>query len=206
MASQVKPQADTAPDWHDRRLPMADTPELRASLADANIQTQLMVYVHLTHDASMLDVFQNYIKPPYSYPATEIPEEYQQELREKLLHVLTTPGAAKDEDPSDALMQRMMSVGLGEPVEDEFVPLVFEQMGFKQPVPRNELPGRKAPPAEFKVLVIGAGLTGLAASIKLSEAGYDHVVIEKNPEVGGTWYNNRYPGVGVDTPSHFYSY
>ncbi|KAH2824793.1 hypothetical protein KXV85_000332, partial [Aspergillus fumigatus] len=61
-------------------------------------------------------------------------------------------------------------------------------------------------PAGFKVLVIGAGLTGMAASTKLTEAGYGHIVIEKNPEVGGTWYENRYPGVGVDTPSHFYSF
>jgi 4-hydroxyacetophenone monooxygenase len=46
----------------------------------------------------------------------------------------------------------------------------------------------------------------MAAATKLREAGYDFVVIEKNPEVGGTWYENRYPGVGVDTPSHFYSF
>ncbi|WP_240344984.1 NAD(P)/FAD-dependent oxidoreductase [Novosphingobium sp. THN1] len=62
------------------------------------------------------------------------------------------------------------------------------------------------PKAGFKVLVIGAGMTGMAAATKLREAGYDFVVIEKNPEVGGTWYENRYPGVGVDTPSHFYSF
>jgi 4-hydroxyacetophenone monooxygenase len=56
------------------------------------------------------------------------------------------------------------------------------------------------------VLVIGAGLTGILAGIELQRAGYDHVIIEKNEEVGGTWWKNRYPGVGVDTPSHFYSY
>lgn len=54
--------------------------------------------------------------------------------------------------------------------------------------------------------MIGAGMTGMAAATKLAEAGYDYVVVEKNPEVGGTWYENRYPGVGVDTPSHFYSF
>ena len=193
-------------DADNRTLPMADTPELRTALDEANVQTLLMVYVHLTHDDAMLSAFANYIKPPYAMPGTDIPAEYQHELREKLRHVLTTPGAARDEDPPMALMQRMMSVGVGEPVDDEFLPLLMDQMGLKLPAPRSALADRTAPPADFKVLVIGAGLTGLAASIKLTEAGYDHVVIEKNPDVGGTWYENRYPGVGVDTPSHFYSY
>jgi 4-hydroxyacetophenone monooxygenase len=208
MATQTiaDPAREETLDWQHRHLPMADTEALQEALADANVQTLLMVYVHLTHDETMLDVFQNYIKPPYSMPGTVIPQEYQEELREKLHHVLTTPGAAREKEPSRALMQRMMSVGVGEPVADEFLPLLMDQIGFEQPTPRKEIAGRPPVPADFKVLVIGAGLTGMAAAIKLEEAGYDHVVIEKNPEVGGTWYENRYPGVGVDTPSHFYSY
>jgi len=202
----IRADAAAAADWENRTLPMEDTPELRQALAEANLPTLLMVYVHLTHDEGMLDTFSHYIRPPYATPATEIPDEYAEDLRAKLLHVLTTPGAARDEDPSDTLMQRMMSVGVGEPVADEFLPLLFDQIGFKRPLPRKEMPGRVAPQPDFKVLVIGAGLTGLVAAIKLEEAGYDHVVIEKNPDVGGTWYENRYPGVGVDTPSHFYSY
>jgi len=193
-------------DWQNRQLPMMDTPELRAALGEANIHTLLMVYVHLTHDEAMLGEFSNYIRPPFAVPGTDIPEEYAQDLRAKLLHVLTTPGAAKDSDPSDALMQRMMSVGVGETVADEFLPLLWDQIGFRLPKPRRDLPGRIPPQPGFKVLVIGAGMTGLAASIKLEEAGYDHIVIEKNAEVGGTWWENRYPGVGVDTPSHFYSF
>ncbi|WP_380879283.1 monooxygenase [Sphingomonas sp. DBB INV C78] len=190
----------------DRLLPLADTAELRAALREANVPTLLMSYVHLTHDAAMLDIFQNYIRPPYSMPPTEIPQECVEDLRARLLDVLTTAGKAKADAPSDELMHRMMSVGVGEPVADEFVPLLYDQIGLKLPVPRNQQPGRKSPPPDFKVLVIGAGLTGLCAGIKLAEAGFDYVTIEKNPEVGGTWYENRYPGVGVDTPSHFYSY
>jgi 4-hydroxyacetophenone monooxygenase len=103
-------------------------------------------------------------------------------------------------------MQKMMTIGVGEPVEDEFLPLLLDQMGLGLPKPRRENLARTMPPAGFKVLVIGAGLSGLAAGIKLGEAGYDYVIIEKNPDVGGTWYENTYPGVGVDTPSHFYSF
>ncbi len=49
-------------------------------------------------------------------------------------------------------------------------------------------------------------MAGLCAAIRLQGAGIPYVVIEKNAEVGGTWYENRYPGAGVDTPNHIYSY
>lgn len=190
----------------DRSLPMADGPELRAALRAANLQTLLMVYVHLTHDEAMLETFKVHIHPPYSNPDYVIPPDCIDDLHEKLVHVLTTPGAAKSEDPPVALMQKMMSSGVGEPVEDEFIPMVIEQGGFKRSPTRKEQPGRTPPPPGFRVLVIGAGLTGILAGIELERAGYEHVIIDKNEEVGGTWWKNRYPGVGVDTPSHFYSY
>ena len=56
-------------------------------------------------------------------------------------------------------------------------------------------------------LVIGAGFAGLAAAIKLDEAGEtDFVVIEKDSDVGGTWHINTYPGAECDVPSQLYSY
>ena len=189
-----------------RSLPMADTPELREALKAANLQTLLMVYVHLTHDEAMLETFKAHIHPPFTNMNYEIPKDCIDDLHDMLIKVLTTPGAAKSEDPPVELMQKMMSVGVGEPVTNEFVPMVLNQSGFKRHPARIEMQGRTPPPPGFKVLVIGAGLTGILAGIELDRAGYEHVIIEKNEEVGGTWWKNRYPGVGVDTPSHFYSY
>ena len=203
MNKHITPQMLPA---DNRSLPMANSPELREALKAANLQTLLMVYVHLTHDESMLETFKAHIHPPYTNPDYQIPQECIDDLHEKLIHVLTTPGAAKSEDPPLALVQKMMSTGVGEPVEDEFVPMVIEQGGFQRSPARKDNPKRTPPPPGFKVLVIGAGLTGILAGIELERAGYDHVIIEKNEEVGGTWWKNRYPGVGVDTPSHFYSY
>ena len=54
--------------------------------------------------------------------------------------------------------------------------------------------------------VIGAGMAGILAAIKLREAGFDDVVVyEKADRVGGTWRENTYPGLSCDVPSHFYS-
>ncbi len=56
-------------------------------------------------------------------------------------------------------------------------------------------------------LVIGSGFAGLAAAIKLDEDGErDLVVIEKGPDVGGTWRDNTYPGAACDVPSQLYSF
>ena len=59
---------------------------------------------------------------------------------------------------------------------------------------------------EFSVVVIGAGGGGLGAAVYLERAGVPYVVIEKNTGVGGTWFENRYPGARVDTPSRAYTH
>ncbi|MDJ0395257.1 NAD(P)/FAD-dependent oxidoreductase [Rhodococcus sp. G-MC3] len=65
------------------------------------------------------------------------------------------------------------------------------------------------PPSDdtVKVLVVGAGLSGIAAAAKLRAAGItDFVVLEKASRVGGVWRENTYPGCGVDIPSPVYSF
>lgn len=60
---------------------------------------------------------------------------------------------------------------------------------------------------DTKILIIGAGFTGLGTAIKLLKAGKDDfVVIERRADVGGVWYDNDYPGIACDVPSHFYSF
>lgn len=189
-----------------RQLPIQDRPGLRTALEDADVATLLMVYVHLSGDEATLEHFAPHLGSPFVPEPRSVPPQLAQELRASLFELLTSDRPPAVPPPSAGLMQRMMSVGVGEPVADEFVPMLLEQGGFEQPAPRKARDGRIAPPAGFKVLVIGAGLAGIAASIKLEEAGYEHIVVEKNGDVGGAWYENRYPGVGVDTPSHFYSY
>ena len=59
---------------------------------------------------------------------------------------------------------------------------------------------------DFTVTVIGAGMGGLNAALQLRQAGFPFTVIEKNAGVGGTWWENRYPGARVDTPSRSYTH
>ncbi len=58
-----------------------------------------------------------------------------------------------------------------------------------------------------RIAIIGAGMSGIAAVVKLQRAGYsDLTVYEKTDKVGGTWRENTYPGLSCDVPSRWYSF
>ncbi len=60
---------------------------------------------------------------------------------------------------------------------------------------------------DLRIVVIGAGMAGILAAIKLREAGYTNFVIyEKADRLGGTWRENTYPGIACDVPAHLYTY
>jgi cation diffusion facilitator CzcD-associated flavoprotein CzcO len=60
---------------------------------------------------------------------------------------------------------------------------------------------------DLRVVVIGAGMAGILAGIKLREAGFaDFSIYEKADRIGGTWRENTYPGLTCDVPSHHYTY
>ncbi|WDF74343.1 flavin-containing monooxygenase [Novosphingobium sp. KACC 22771] len=179
---------------------------LKGALKDANIPTLLMVYTTYSHDRAYLDRFAPHLRGIYTAEGpSDVPEDLADDLREKLFALLTSPTPPVEKPIEADLLRHMMGVSVGEEVPEDQVPVLYDQMGFERAVPRKDIPGRKDP-AGFKVLVIGGGMTGIAAGVKLAEAGYDYTIIEKNPQLGGTWLENRYPGVGLDTPSHFYSY
>src|SRR5262245_30197161 len=55
--------------------------------------------------------------------------------------------------------------------------------------------------------VIGAGFGGIAAGVTLRRAGFTtFTIFEKSRRVGGTWWDNQYPGCEVDVASHLYSF
>ena len=59
----------------------------------------------------------------------------------------------------------------------------------------------------LRTIIIGAGMAGLLAAIRLKERGeHNFTIYEKGASVGGTWRENSYPGLACDTPAHSYSY
>lgn len=176
-----------------------DADKLREGVNATDPVLLLATLVQLTGDTSLLDEFKPFIRKVKEQKPGDIPADKVEKLRARAIELLRKGIEAKSADPK--LLRHAIDVAMGEPVPDDYVPMLIEVAGLA--------PKREAPPlnrTDFKVLVIGAGPSGVAAAVYLQKAGIPFVMIEKSSEPGGSWNDNRYPGCGVDTASHFYSY
>jgi 4-hydroxyacetophenone monooxygenase len=107
--------------------------------------------------------------------------------------------------PADR-MRRSLSLSAGQPIPERDLRMWLEEFALDPWVRSLSWSERPEPKQleRFRVLVIGAGMSGLNAAVQLKRAGISYTLIEKNSEVGGTWFENRYPGARVDTPSRGY--
>ena len=60
--------------------------------------------------------------------------------------------------------------------------------------------------SHYEVIVIGAGVAGIYQIKRLADLGVDATVLEGAPDLGGTWYWNRYPGARFNSESYTYGY
>lgn len=202
--------------------------DLDTAIAAADPGALLMAMVHASGDLSLIDEFEERLDTAQRALATDgsasqthygahsganavlpgqFPAEVADEVRTRAKAILKVDleVALNIPDVLDASMfRRMAALCTASVVDDEFVPLLLEQSGFQ--TSQRCVPVTKAPPADFDVIVIGAGMVGLNAAIKLEEAGFRYTVFEAAEGIGGTWWHNTYPGAAVDTPSHYYSY
>ncbi|HCS29680.1 MAG TPA: 4-hydroxyacetophenone monooxygenase [Spongiibacteraceae bacterium] len=187
-----------------------DNAAIEAALTDASIPTLMLSMIHMSGDAALLDggirplgVYLNEVQGYMS-------EEDKAGIRAQALDVITRYRdngcqAVPIKDPET--IRRMMSFLVAEEVPMDYVPMMLEEMeldGDARQLDWGDIPADKR--ADFHVTVIGGGMSGVLAAIRLKEAGINFTVIEKNAGVGGTWYENRYPGCRVDVGNHFYCY
>ena len=205
--------SEVLPEYRDEPFAaiLEDEGKLDARLADLDTVPLLLVHAHLSGEHAMLERFAPHIRGAWSFEESA-PEELKAELRAKLIATLKDyrdAGRPLPPAPPPDLLQKMCDTAVGGRVPPEYMPMVLEELNFDR-TDAKTVRWRVEPEAgvlaNFTVLVIGAGYSGLAMAAKLKDAGIAFVVIEKNPDVGGTWFENTYPGVAVDTPNHFYSY
>ena len=183
--------------------------DLTSAIAEGDIRVLLMVLVHMTGDLRWLE-------PPYKPrrdvrlipdPQAGVPKQIQDEIRAAVLKLFANgepkPAIA---DPGNELMLKMMRACLGEDVAPEYAPLMREEMGFVARDVRWAKPPASEQLLQQHVLIVGAGVCAIALGTALGRLGIPYTIVEKNDELGGTWYVNRYPGCGVDTPNHSYSF
>jgi len=183
-------------------------PRLRDALEEANLPALLGVLRQLTGD-------ERWLRPPYApAPANGpgdhdhggLPEEIQAEIRDAahdLVIGLREGRVEPAEPPTAEEVAHILTVTLGTRVPPSAGPLLAEELGLQSrsvpvPAPRSD--------QRMDVVIIGAGFSGIAQAIRLKEAGIPFTIVEKNDGAGGTWIENVYPGCGVDTPIHLYSF
>jgi 4-hydroxyacetophenone monooxygenase len=141
-------------------------------------------------------------------PATEADVALIQAKTAAFLKSYRDSGAGPIDIGPKQRLPRSLELAAGEPIAPHELDMWLEETGL-DPWARG-LSWQKPPPAArleaFKVVVIGAGLGGIAAAVQLKRAGIAYAVLEKNSGVGGTWFENRYPGARVDTPSRAYTH
>lgn len=184
--------------------------EIAEALRDVSIPSLMLSLVHMSGDPSLIrgrlrpaGLFVNEVQGYMS-------EEDKAEARALALDVIRDyrdRGCPEPEPVSPALLREMMSWLVCEEVPEEYVPMLLEEMELDGADARGAIaPVDRAAAAEFPVVVIGCGESGLLAGIRLKEAGIPFTIVEKNAGVGGTWWENSYPGARVDVGNHFYCY
>jgi 4-hydroxyacetophenone monooxygenase len=185
---------------------------LEGALADAHLPALLMSLVHLTGDAGLLTPERRAIYEPLAEPSEGgYSPKVQAEIRALAKTAISAyfDGAPIPPEPSRATIRKMMDFDAGADIPEHYVQFLMDELGLggvDTKTPRWEGVSLKAAASRMKVLVIGAGMSGLLMGFRLRQAGVPFTILDKNPDVGGTWLENVYPGCRVDNPNHMYSY
>jgi 4-hydroxyacetophenone monooxygenase len=190
----------------------ADDAQLRDVLREAHLPSLLVALAMVTGDEALIPA---HLRPDITAlfdpnaGLTEADLEEARELAFQALRRYRDGGCVRAPDPDKAQLLELMTFLIGDPdLIATYREFFIEELGLGGLDPRAPQWSKDvlAPDRLFTVAVIGAGMSGLAAAHRLGQAGVDHVVFEKNSDLGGTWWENTYPGCRVDVPSHLYSY
>ena len=186
--------------------------ELRAYLAEAEIPPLLPALAYVTGDLSLL---RDELRPDpmlLAMPQGGLTEEQQATARELAFERSTASGTTAARPAPVAVGRR--------PAADHGVRRRRRRHGDVRAVARGGARAARArtaaAPAGARPTSLPTPTSGWSSSARAcracsprtgsQQAGVDFVVIEKNDDVGGTWFENTYPGCRVDNPNHNYSY
>lgn len=187
------------------------TPSVSSAVNAADVPVLLVSVAQLTGDLSILrDEFRPDALNLFD-PAAGLSPETQAEARALAAEALrrhVDEGRDPAPPPSDGELRSMIAFLVGEEAVGNYEAVLLEELapsGTDLRVPTWHVDDL-APRSALTVAVIGAGMSGLAVAHRLRQVGINVTVFEKNSDVGGTWFENTYPGCRVDVPNHLYQY
>lgn len=185
---------------------------LRESILAAEIHPLLCSLALLTNDHALIDPrFAPLVELPAAGPpphwglsdslveeARCLAFEHIGNIRDHINHL--------ERDPSASMLEKTLAFAIG---RDHGVSagLIRRELDLPHdPGAPSWCAGDIAPGRQFRVAIVGAGMSGILVAHRLQQAGIDYTVFEKSDNVGGTWSQNTYPGCRLDTPNFAYSY
>jgi 4-hydroxyacetophenone monooxygenase len=185
--------------------------QLAGMIAVADLPSLLATLAHITTRPNLPGDDLNLDPTKHHEPHGGWTQDQQARARDTALQTLRglrDAGWPEAPRPTADSVRPIMTWMMAADASDDYVALLLEELGGSHEdlrAPTWSAPD-VAPDRSFRVAVIGAGMSGLLAARRLRQAGIDTVVYEKNPDVGGTWLQNTYPGCRVDVASHLFCY
>ena len=180
---------------------------LERALDSASFPVVAALLVHFTGDISILDKLPRPNQAVLGETQGFLSNDDKQVIKKialKEIHKFFSTHEANDlYVPSNQELHRMMNFIVGESVSSEYIPMMLSDLHLTSGNSKSDFVTAKS---SLEVLIIGAGMSGILAAIKLAERGIKFKIYEKNVDLGGTWHENKYPGARVDIANHFYSY
>jgi 4-hydroxyacetophenone monooxygenase len=177
------------------------------ALKSANLNVLRIALYQATGDVELTRMTVR--REPYwagAYEVLTLAPEHEETVREKALAYLRSGAPSRCPSPTDDEIRNLMELFTGQSVNDYIYHFGSEELNFGS-FPRGVQWSTSVPDAvktDFHVIIIGAGVSGLVTAIQLDRLGIPYTIVERNADVGGTWWTNDYPDARVDVPSHHY--
>jgi 4-hydroxyacetophenone monooxygenase len=180
---------------------------LESALDSASFPVVAALLVHFTGDISILEKLPRPNQAVLGEIQGFLSEDDKQIIKKIALNEISKFFSDHEVNdiyvPSNEELNKMMSFIVGENVSPDYIPMMLRDLNItSQDLKLSSVTTKPS----LEVLIIGAGMSGILAAIKLAERGIKFKIYEKNINLGGTWFENRYPGARVDIANHFYSY
>ena len=195
--TELKTRSTPSPDFVRSALEQADMNALRVAL------------YHQTKDPSLANMA--VVDLPLrggAFEAKVVAREHYPEIIEKAVAYLTDPNTSEVAPPTWDEALDLMAIFQDRSLTSSEQSFGYGDLGFdrdyrfrawQQKPDANKL-------KDFKVTIIGAGISGIAAAIQLNQLGIEYQILEKRDELGGTWKINDYPDARVDVSTFLYQY
>ena len=189
--------------------PSASRELVEAAVEEADLNALRLALLQVTGDESLAEM--EVEKVPYGGGFShefKLAPRHAVAVKEAAIRFFESPPSTPPGLPSRAESRRLLELFTGELLNETEFEFAYDELAYeefphraqwKREIPKEEL-------ARFHVVVIGAGVSGLAMGIQLNLLGIPYTILERQNGVGGTWLLNDYPQARTDVASYMYQF